>query len=166
MPKSPRIYTRLTRNAAAIGSYKSLWLAADHLLIVNSTGYNEQYSRLQLRDIKGFFVTDSYRRVWWNVIWGMVASISAMILGIVLYREDTPLGSVIVFVPAVILLVWNNLLGPACRVYVVTGVQTAPLPSVVRRRKLQKILIRLRPLIEAAQAGLVTAGPEAPAPPA
>lgn len=166
MPKSPRIYTRLARNAGSLASYKSLWLAADHLLIVDSTGYNEEYARLRLRDIKGFFITDSYRRIWWNIIWGLVALISGMLMGFSLYWEETPVGSVIVFVPAVIFLVWNHLLGPGCRAYVVTGVQTAPLPSVVRRRKFHTILIRLQPLIEAAQASFVTAGPDAPAPPA
>jgi hypothetical protein len=164
MPKSPRIYTRLTRTAGSVGSYKSLWLAADHLLMVNSTGYNEEYARVQLRDIKGFFITDSGRRIWWSIFWGIVAFFSALFMGIALSEGETPVGSVILFTPAVIILVWNQLLGPSCKTYIVTGVQTAPLPSVVRRRKFRKILTRLEPLINAAQAGLVPAVPDTPAP--
>jgi hypothetical protein len=164
MPKSPRLYTRLTRTTGSLFGYKSLWLAPDHLLMVNSTGYSEEYSRVQLRDIKGFFVTDSSRRLWWNIFWGLAAFFPGLVAAITFFRGNTPVGSLILFVPAVIFLGWNQLLGPSCCTYVVTGVQTARLPSVVRRRKFHKILTRLEPMINSAQAGLTLAASDLPAP--
>lgn len=152
----PRTYTRLTRRAASVASYQSLWLAADHLLIVTSTGYTESYQRLRLRDIKGFFVIDSDRRLYWGLPWGVTAVFSGVAMAIALSQEQTPIVSPIFLGLSLVALLWNHLLGPGCRAYVVTGVQTAPLPSLVRHGKTRKVLARLEPLIVAAQADLVS----------
>lgn len=156
MAKTPRVYQRLTRPTSSVGSYNSLWLAADHLLILKSNGYTEDYQRLQLRDIKGFFVVGGNRRLYWGLAWGLIALISGIVMVAALTSHETPIGSVIVFVPAAIILAWNTYLGAGCRTFVVTGVQTASLPSLVRLPKARKILQRLHPLIEAAQADLGT----------
>jgi hypothetical protein len=167
MPKPPRLYTRLTRRVPSVASYNSLWLGADHLLLVHSMGVTEEYRRVQLRDIKGLFVIGSDRRLYWSLPWGVIAAISGIVLGNDLYNGDFPGPfSIGFFAVAVIALGWNYLLGPGCRVFVVTGVQTAPLPSVVRRRKADKILARLAPLITAAQADLPVPAPVAPTVPA
>lgn len=155
MPKLPRIYTRLTRPAASVASYQSLWLASDHLLVVTSTGYTEEYRKFQLRDIKGFFLLPSDRRLYWNIPWGIIAAFSAMALGLTLKNGGTPVASPIFLGGSVVAVMWNYLLGPTCRTFVVTGVQTAPLPSLKRRRKTRKVLARLEPMIRAAQADLV-----------
>ena len=73
MADAGKLYTRLTRNAAGVGSYSSLWLGTDHLMLVRSTGYNENYSRIQLRDIKAIILTRSERRMLWALFWGIVA---------------------------------------------------------------------------------------------
>jgi hypothetical protein len=71
------------------------------------------------------------------------------------------------FVAAVI---WNFILGLGCRVYVVTNVQTAVLPAIVRQKKARRVLGRINAEIRAAQADLVpviataSANPD-PAPP-
>ena len=166
MAKPPRPYTRLTRAAASVGSYKSLWLASDHLLLVTSTGYTEDYHRLQLREIKGFFIIASDRRLWWGVGWGTVAGVSAVAMIVTLAQRDTPVFSVTALILSSLVLLWNYLLGPVCRAYVVTGVQTAPLPSLVRRRKAVRVIGRIQPLIEAAQADLGVPAQELPEPPA
>lgn len=156
MSKPPSPYTRLTRSAPAVGSYRSLWLADDHLLIVNSNGYTEDYRRLQFRDVQGFFLCPSDRRLWWALPWGTVAIVSGVAAGIFLSRGATPVFSTMVLVLSSLILLWNHLLGPGCRVYVVTGVQTGELPSLVRRGKTERILRRLQPLIETAQADLAS----------
>lgn len=172
MAKTPKLYTRLTRNAAGLGSYSSLWLGPDHLLIVRSTGYHETYSRIQLRDIKGIFVLTGSRRVaggrrvFWGLLWGIIAAISGFVMVASFVQRVTPIFSVIFFVLGTGALIWNQLLGAGCRAYVVTGVQTAVLPSLVRIKKTRRVLDRIEPLIAAAQADLVTAptAPSAPAP--
>jgi hypothetical protein len=159
MSKPPPTYTRLTRRTGSVSAYQSLWLAADHLLILKSTGYTEEYQRLHLRDIKGFFVVASGRRTYWGLPWGIMAAFSGIMMIYGFFTEESPVVSSILFGLSAIALVWNYLLGAGCRAYVVTGVQTAPLPSLVRRPKTRKILSRLEPLILAAQADLVSSAP-------
>lgn len=154
MAKTPQLYTRLTRNAASVGSYSSLWLAADHLMIVRSTGYTESYARLQLGDLKGIFLTASDRRMWWGITWGVFAVLGGMVMIVTLAGRGTPMFSAFFFLMGAIGLVANHLLGPGCRAYVLTGVQTAELPSLVRMKKARRIVAQLQPLIAAAQAGL------------
>lgn len=164
MPKPPRTYTRLTRRSASVASYKSLWLAADHLLIVNSNGYTEEYQRLQFRDIKGLFLIGSDRRLYWGLPWGVIAAFSGVALANAMSNDEIPVFSGLFLGLSLIALVWNHLLGAGCRTFVVTGVQTAPLPSIVRRRKARKIFARLQPLIAAAQADMAASAPPASPP--
>ena len=150
-------YARLTRNASSIGTYASLWLGDDHLMIVTSTGYSESYARLQFRDIKGFFVTRSDRRFIWGVVWGVLTAICALVVIVQLVNRNAPVVSGIFLGLCAGVFAWNHLLGPGCMTYVVTGVQTAKLPSLVRLKQARRVLDRVRPLIEAAQADLVVA---------
>lgn len=166
MARTPPLYTRLTRNATGVGSYSSLWLASDHLMIVRSTGYNENYSRLQLSDLKGVFLTATERRLWWGIFWAIFTVLGGTVMAIALVTKETPIVSVFFFALGVIGLVINHRLGPGCRAYVLTGVQTAELPSLVRFKQAQRVLARLQPLIAAAQAHLVVAPPAARAVPA
>lgn len=152
-------YTRLTRNASGFGTYSSLWVGQEDLILVLSTGYTEHYSRLRLRDIKGFFTLSGDRRLGWGLVWGVILFFSGVVAIVGWARHQAPVGSTIVAVLALILSVWNQLLGPACRMYVVTDVQVLPLPSVVRRPRARRLLDRLQPLILAAQADLAPAVP-------
>jgi hypothetical protein len=154
MPKPAPLYTRLTKRSASVATYSSLWLAADHLLVVTSTGYTEEYRRLRLADIKGFFVTKSDWRLAWGIPWGIAVVFSAGGIANTLISGGTPLWSVLFFGLSLGVLAWNHLLGPGCSVFVVTGVQTVKLPSLYRRPKARKVLAKLEPLIAAAQADL------------
>lgn len=154
MATADKVYRPLARSAIGIASFGSLWLAADHLVIVRSTGYTESYARLLLREVQGFFVVKTDRRMWWSLWWGAVALVSGIVAGVTYNNDDTPVASVIIFSLGLVMLIWNEVLGSSVRVLVVTGVQTVPLPSLVRRKKARRVLSRLQPLIEAAQADL------------
>jgi hypothetical protein len=162
MPKTPHIYEQLTRPATSVGSYRTLWFAKDHLLLVNSSGYSEDYQRIQFSDIKGFFVIPSDRRLLWNVPWIIFALFSGIFLINTLYSGGEPVVSGTFLAFSLVFLAWNYLLGPSCLAYVVTGVQTAQLHSLVRRRKTRRVLARLQPLIAASQADMA---PPPPLPP-
>jgi hypothetical protein len=168
MARPPKLYSRLARPAVSIGSYSSLWLAPDHVLQVNSTGYNERYQRFFFSDIQAFAIGRSNRLLYWNFFWGVVAAIPAIRIGVVLRDGDTPIASSIAFAVAATFLIWNNALGPTCRVHVVSRVQTVRLHALSRRRKAARMIGRVQPLIEAAQADLreepVAPGASAPAP--
>ncbi|MDB6094617.1 MAG: hypothetical protein JWM32_2179 [Verrucomicrobia bacterium] len=168
MPKTPRTYQRLTRPTSSIGSYNSLWVAKDHLLIVKSNGYSEEYQQLQLRDIQGICIVDSGRRFNWALGWGTVAAVSGLFTIGSYFAHETPWVSGVILIPSLVAFTWNQLLGAGCQVVVMTGVQAAKLPSLVRWPKARKVLARIRPLIDAAQADLLTqpvAAPVEPPPP-
>jgi hypothetical protein len=165
MPAAPKTYTRLTRDTSGVGTYTSLWLAADHFLVVTASGVNESYARFDLRDVQGFFLTPTKRRLGWGLGWGGIAVTSLIVVLMSWGSRNGPLVSPIFLVVALTALIWNHLLGEGCAVYIVTGVQTAKLPPLIRMGKARKALARLQPLIEAAQADLtvppaVTVAPE------
>jgi hypothetical protein len=165
MATKPKPYTKLTRTTAGLGTYTSLWLAADHLMLVRSNGYSESYARLEFRDIKGFFTTPTERRGWWTTAWAILGVVWLILVLANLGNSETPIISSILLAVTIGALLWNFQLGAGCHVYVVTGVQTAVLPSLVRARKATRVLAQLQPLIAAAQADLTTApqaGPAAP----
>jgi hypothetical protein len=166
MPTSPNAYKRLTRPATSVGTYKSLWLGSDHLLFVTSTGYSEEYQSLRFREIMGFFVVPSDRRQLWSVPWSFVAVFDGIALINTLYNHNAPYVSGPLMGLCAIFLVCNFLLGPTCTVYAVTGVQTAPVPSLVRRAKARRVLARLKPIIASAQADIPvhSASPATPPP--
>ncbi|WP_138223126.1 hypothetical protein [Nibricoccus aquaticus] len=154
MAKTPKLYTRLTRSPLNFGTYKSLWLAEDHLMQVDSSGYTESYQRFQFSDIQGFFVMSSSRRAYWNLIWILWAVIAGIpVLSSVVDAEMPGVSLVFLFI-ATVFLIWNNALGPSCRVYLVTKVQTLHLGALARRRKANRVLGRIQPLIESAQRSL------------
>jgi hypothetical protein len=157
MAKAPKEYRRLTRNVAALGTYSSLWAGADHLIIVRSTGYHENYQRLQLADLKGIFLIATSRRLAWAFFWGVMAGVSAMTIVISLMSHGTPIVSWIFLTLGVVGLVGNHLAGEGCRAYILTGVQTADLPPVLRLKQARRVLRELQPLIAAAQANLTVA---------
>lgn len=155
MARQPKLYTRLSRPAFAVGSYNSLWLGPDHLLLLTSTGYTDEYRRILLRDIQGIFLIESARHATWQVIWIAISLIFGFTtIASLLYRSP-PYISVVLLALALIALGWNYLMGKGCKVYAITGVQTVQLPSLVRWKKARKVLGRLEPLILAAQKAVV-----------
>lgn len=154
MAASGPTYQRLTRNTAGVGMYASLWLADDHVMVVRSSGYHESYARLQLSDMKAIFLTKTDRRLWWGIFWGIIAGWSGIVLFITLQRGETPIVSAIIFGTSLAAFLWNHFLGEGCRAFVLTGVQTAELPSLVRMKKGRQVIARLQPLILQAQTDL------------
>lgn len=157
MAKKPRLYTRLTRATSSVGSYRSLWMGADHLLVVTSTGYTEEYRRILFQNIQGFFTIRSERRTYWAIFWIIIAGLSGIFMTATLTGGGTPIASLIFLVIGTVGAIWNYLLGPSCKVYVLTGVQTLQLPSMVRKRKARKVLAKIVPLIAEAQRELPVA---------
>jgi hypothetical protein len=157
MTASPKPYTRLTRNAAGVATYSSLWLGSDHLLIVTSTGYSERYARVLLRDICALFVARTDRRLYLGLVWGAMAGLGALAIAIRLQNGQAPTVSVAFLLLGAIGSIINALLGPGCRVYLVTGVQTTRLPAIVRAPRAHRVIARLQPVIQAAQADLAPA---------
>jgi hypothetical protein len=132
-------------------SRQSLWLGEDHLLSIDSASYSEEYKRFYFRDIQAFFICPTSRRAIWN---GILTSLLIMHLLVFGWLGASVTILTIVGVVLAIPLVINNLLGPACKVYLRTAVQVEELPSLGRDRRAHRVLERIRPLITAVQGPL------------
>ena len=154
---SEQEYIRLTRLRRrrgkfleAISSYGSLWLGKDHLLSVSSTRFSEDYKRFYFRDIQAFTIVQTRRREVWNLILSIL-----LVLGVLIAAQSfSRMAALIVSLVGVPLLLYNNLMGPTCMVYIRTAVQVEELPSLTRVRRAQKVIARIRPLIQSMQTEL------------
>lgn len=164
MAKTPRIYHRLGRPLGGAAAYSSLWEGPDHLLLVKSTGYTEEYQQIQYTDVQSIMVTESERRMTWNIVWIVAGVITAFPLVLGLIEHQEPIVSGILMAVILTFLAINHFRGPTCKVFLITRVQTVRLPFV-RRRKAEKILARIQPLIDAAQADLLVANDVLPTAP-
>lgn len=155
MAKPPKLYQRLTRMRAGLGSYSSLWMAADHLMVVTSMGFNESYRRFYFRDIQAFFVIKSSRYFFFNLVAGLIALVTGawMVNAMVQaggWKVDF-VGMLFLVVPSWMVLIVNLVKGPSCRVMVITALQKTELKPLSRRRKARQVMAKIEPLIRAAQ---------------
>jgi len=167
MAANPPVYRKLTGVNRSLGFLSQLWLGPDHLLHVHSTGYTETYRRFYLRDIQAMLIIHTGMRLYINLTLGGLAFF-VMLISHALDGQWFADGVIAaVFLP---LILWNTLLGPGSRVILVTAVQQEKIPALARLRRTRRVLARITPLIQAAQADLVPVpvsapvGPEIPAP--
>jgi hypothetical protein len=151
-------YQRLTRArsngmlAVAVVSRTSLWLGADHLLVVNTNGYTETYKRFYFRDIQAFILQRTAEATIMNIV---LAIPFVLLVVAALVAQGTEM-KIFLFALAGLLAVLaliNVLRGRTCRCCLRTAVQLERLPPLNRVRRAQKVFSQLRPLIAAAQGG-------------
>jgi hypothetical protein len=126
-----------------------LWLAKDHLLLVESMGFSESYKRFYFRDIESITVTHTRRRLIINVVLAVFATLFT--LPILLGDLATTIVCSILALPIYALIVVNNIKGPACVCHLTTAVQREKLAPLSRCKRAEKILREIEPLILAAQ---------------
>ena len=152
-------YQRLTRSRSrsvfgiASVARSSLWLGEDHVLRIDSTGYNEYYKRFYFRDIQAIFIRRTRNWIIWAAIFGGLTALFALLAFTSAGVEAAAIfGSVAgIFLLA---LIFDLAAGPSCACHLRTAVQVEDLPSVNRMRRARKVLDRLRPLIAATQGQL------------
>jgi hypothetical protein len=114
-----------------VGMRNRLYQGPDHLLIVQSTGYTEEYKRIAYPDIRYLMVMETYGQT----RQGMV---SGAIILLILFCHFLGLPWLVVGVISTPFLFWfvaNIMLGPSCRCYLNTHVQTVQLPAPRRMKK-------------------------------
>lgn len=152
---TPSPYKKLTGQVGTLTGYHRLWLGPDHILSVESTGYLESYKRFYFAEIQAFIIRKTKLGLIVNVVLGILTVLFAA--GAI--ASSSEIGLVIMFVILLTIcisaLVVNALLGPTCTCHIKTAIQTERLFSVRRLRTVQKVVDKLRPLIEAQQ-GLIT----------
>ncbi|MBZ5601361.1 MAG: hypothetical protein LAO79_03560 [Acidobacteriia bacterium] len=147
------IYTRLTGRKRTLIGYSQLWLAPDHLLLVQSTRFSERYQRFSLADIQAVIVTElpeqmAYQFVVLAAVIGCVAgflSVSAM-FGKIVFAAMAAI--------ALGIMIGNIALGPRCRCHLQTAVSYERLAPVRRVRAARVFLQKIIPVIETVQGTL------------
>lgn len=148
MPRKPKLYQKLVRRRGGVGTYSSLWLASDHVLLVEANMMTERYQRVWLRDVQGFFVRPSSQ---WRWVTGVSLAFLLLFAGLAVAIKGDPAPLVVFAVMAGLGVVYGLLGARTCYFHVVTAVQGTEWPNVARRRQARKLLARLEPLIREAQ---------------
>jgi hypothetical protein len=151
-----KIYTPIPglgtgRSRLQVGMRNRLYSGPDHLLIVQSTGFTEDYKRIFYRDIRYVVTRKNYRYLWSNI--SLVVIIA---LFFVLHATGVPV-VVIATRSAIFSIVFiiNLVRGPTCDCYVSTDVQTLRVPAPQRVNKVKVFIDFLKtkvPALESAPA--------------
>src|SRR5271169_2263204 len=73
MAKRESIYSRLTGRRRTLSGYTQLWLAGNHILLVKSTRFVEEYRRFALADIQAIVITGLAQRTSMQVAGALAA---------------------------------------------------------------------------------------------
>ena len=172
MAERPKEYRRLPGARNWLVVKVTLWLGRDHLLLVSSHRFSEDYRRFYFRDIQAILLRRTRHRQVWT--WALSAVGAGVLLGMTAFGASA--FSLAVTGGAWLLaLLANWLRGPTCACHIQTAVQTEPLPSLHHLRNADRVIRRLRPRVDAAQgpldpswrtaAGVVSAADPVPVPP-
>jgi hypothetical protein len=156
MARTAHPYRRLPGTGSGVLESTRLYLGADHLLQVASSGFTERYRRFYFRDIQSITLRKSMHGKVWNIICVLVAFLPGVLAqgasGAARFAWWSVAG---IFL---LLLALNILRGPTCVCQIRTAVQTRALPSLNRLRRASRVLAQLRPLIAAAQEAMSADG--------
>ena len=169
MASEPPEYRCVSRSHFGLNGTASLWLGDDHLLQVTNQAGWEHYRRWFFRDIQALIARRNAARLILNFIVGLGGLFIGFGAILVLSAPSTTpaerTGLIIVAtIMGVIAIVFlavalaNTLLGPSCTVYVQTPLGTQKLSALGRVAVFERIVERIRPHLETAQAQPGTSG--------
>jgi hypothetical protein len=148
MARSP--YTKLTRRNRGLMGYSQLWIAPDHILLLTSSRFTEEYKRFSIADIQAIVVTEVPANIGLQVVM-VVAALAWMALW---FAVDSKFAKWFFEVTGALALLWPVLditRGRRCRSYLQTRVSRELLEPVNRINTARRVLATLRPMIEAVQ---------------
>jgi hypothetical protein len=141
-----KLYTKIPGVGTGRGGLQPLvrsrlYQGPDHLLVVSSTGYTEDYKRIFYRDIRCIDLRPNRAQIWQGII-----SMSVfLILGLIFYFTKLPIIPSLIFSgPFALWFILNLYFGRTCDCYVSTPVQTLKLPTPRRVNKADKFIDFLR----------------------
>jgi hypothetical protein len=130
-----------------LGIRSRLYAAHDHLLVVQNTGYTEEYKRVAYEDIRYLIVMRTYGQNRQGMASGAI-----ILLILMSHLWGLPWLAVgLISAPFLIWFIANILLGPSCRCYLNTRVQTVQLPAPRRENKIPVLLTFLKSQIPISQ---------------
>ena len=149
MPRPPQLYQRLPGSASNAMEHLRLYLAADHLLLVASTGFTESYKRFFFRDIQSIRLRKTSAGMIINGVLGFFTALFALIGASVGGVAQGVLFSIAGLLLGLMAL--NFASGPTCVCEIQTAVQTRRIPPLGRLPRARKVIAQIKPLIEGAQ---------------
>jgi len=157
-------YRKLPGHRRGILRGASLWVGSDHLLLVRSVRFREEYKRFYFRDIQAITVADaprfhiSTRAIWiawaWVVLYAFVQGLISRVPSMGWVPSALFLSSAIGVVLAWVYVSAER----SCRCRIRTAVSHDELLSVYRRWHARRLLAQMEPLILAAQGGTIPEG--------
>ncbi len=153
------------------GRAQALWLATDHLLLVQTGHFVQTTCRVELGDVEAVTLRATATYAWTNALAAIPGAVGACLF----VAAPSPWGifGACLAAPCLLILLTNLLLGRTCECHLQTRACTHALPALCRYRYARRVLPVLARHIEAAQAGLPavaegllrtrTAGPALPA---
>jgi len=152
VPK-PSIYTKLTPANRRLFGHSRLWLAPDHILLLESTWFNESYKRFAVSEIQSIVVTESEPPIVLQIVM-ILAALAWMTLWFAATSKFAKWSFAVTGGLALIWPVVDWARGPRCRCMLHTRVTDQWLEPVSRIRIADHFLGIVRPMIEAVQGGL------------
>jgi membrane-bound ClpP family serine protease len=108
----------------------------------------EQYQRVWLRDVQGFFIRPSRQARW---VTRVSLGLALLFGGLILLGDTAAVVFSILTGLAVMVLLYGLFLARNCHFHVVTAVQKSEWVNVARHRQARKLLARLVPMIHESQ---------------
>jgi hypothetical protein len=145
-------YKKLSRHHRGMSGYSRLWLAEDHILLVTSSGYSEEYRRFFFADIQALIVQATRWERGANWTFGG----AALVFGALGFTTSGG-GAIMLWIVAgvsALLVGINAALGPRCSVHIQTAIAKHPLEPLQRLREARKVIARVLPLIQSTQGTL------------
>jgi hypothetical protein len=143
-------YRRLPGRRRGITGNASLWMGSDHILLVRSSWFREEYKRFYLRDIQAIVVAPGPR---FNVsLPGLIFALLWLLPGMGAFFW--PAGVVVVWALGALTMAvtWLAIsLASGCRTRLYTAVSQDDLPSLYRTWTARKFLNRVKPFIDQVQ---------------
>lgn len=153
-------YRRVTRKKRSLAGYSQLWMAPDHLLLVNSHRFSENYQRFLLSDIQAISVTDGPDVLAIQLLAGL-AAIGWILLAVYVNAVWAKWFFAVSGALFLALALVDIGRGPRCRCLLYTAVSQLRLRPVSRQRIAREFLAAVTPAIEAAQGHLAGKTPAA-----
>lgn len=153
MAERKQIYSRLTGRKRTLSGYSQLWLGSNHILLMKSTHFAEQYRRFALSDIQAIVVTSLAKRTVAQVI----ATVAAIAWTSGILAVDSIFAKIFFALTgalAIVAVIVDIVRGQRCVCYLQTAVSRERLATVSRVRSAAEFLARVEPAIVAAQGTL------------
>jgi hypothetical protein len=151
------MYRKLTRKRRTPGGSSQLWLAGDHILLVNSSWWVQNYRRFRLSEIQALVAVE---RPSWRPVQAVVLVITLLLLALSLWGAVSITGKIfgaIVFGSTLAAEIADLARGPYCRLTLHTAVSDIRIPAITRMRAAERFLAAIVPSIESSQAALAPA---------